>query len=88
MPFGTHASTCHVCGKHFLCGDCIRFVCSDCSRKSVPYLMVECPEGHGMQKAKPETIFGIKLACGCSFESTGMEADWINRKHTNRPPNP
>lgn len=85
MPIGSHASTCHVCGKHFLCGDCIVFICGDCRRKTIPHLMIECPHGHGMQKAHPETILGIKLACGCCFESAGMSGDWIDRKYTRAP---
>lgn len=74
MPFGTHASTCFVCGKHFLCGDCIVHTCPECHAKSVE-IRADCPNGHGMQRAT-SYIRDLRLACGCSFVST-MEGEWI-----------
>lgn len=80
MPYGTNASQCVVCGKHFLCGDCITFICHECSPKLVPHLVITCPDEHGPQSATTHGLMGIKLSCGCVLEPVSMEGGWIRSK--------
>lgn len=62
-------------------GDCVRHTCSACDRLVIRSLNIECPDGHGQQKASTGFLFGLKLACGCEFEDAGVEGGWIRKKH-------
>jgi NMD protein affecting ribosome stability and mRNA decay len=33
MPYGSHGSQCHACGRAYLCGDCITETCPECRQK-------------------------------------------------------
>ncbi len=30
MPYGSHVTRCHACGREYICGDCITFCCDNC----------------------------------------------------------
>lgn len=67
-----------------MCGDCITFVCRECSPKVVPRLVITCPE-HGQQNGTTSGIMDIALACGCVFKPVSIEGGWVREDKANKP---
>ncbi len=54
MVYGFNLSQCIKCGKHFVCGDCIDFICDDCRTKKILVEMEEREKNGKSEKNESE----------------------------------